>query len=118
MLRPKTYLIDIDGTIARHNDVPFIDMSPLLNSVDTLKVLRHQGHKIILVTARNEKFRERTIDNLNKCGIIFDQLVMGVTSGQRVLINDLKPNPEDENNPMAVAINVERNKGFTLEEVT
>ena len=46
---------------------------------------------------------------LAEAGIIYDQLIMNVGGGVRVLINDKKPNKDDET---AIAICVERNKGL------
>jgi len=46
---------------------------------------------------------------LEELGIVYDQLVMGLGGGPRVLINDLKPKGDD---PTAIAVNLERNKGI------
>ena len=46
--------------------------------------------------------------HLQRFGICYDVLLMGLTSGQRVLINDKKPN----RNAAALAINVDRNGGL------
>jgi len=43
---------------------------------------------IVLVTARPETYREETMKQLVKAGVCFHQLVMGVTNGMRVLIDD------------------------------
>jgi hypothetical protein len=56
--------------------------------------------------------RSRTERQLEQCGIFYDQLVMGVGGGARVLVNDLKPDEEDPNNPTAIAINIKRNTGL------
>ena len=45
---------------------------------------------------------------MRSCGIFYDQLIMGIGGGIRVVINDLKP---DENFETALAINLVRNKG-------
>ena len=46
------------------------------------------GHKIILTTGRRESLRAETEKQLQSFGIPYDILLMGVSSGHRVLIND------------------------------
>jgi hypothetical protein len=48
------------------------------------------GAHIVLVTARPEVFRELLVKSLHAHGLVYHQLVMGVTSGERVLVNDQK----------------------------
>lgn len=110
--RPPTYIIDIDGTIVRHCG----DITKQSNTSEVLpgvlnfwKNIDKKGCKIILITGRRESQRESTKTMLQKLGIFYDELIMGVTSGQRILINDLKP---DSDEPTAIAINLKRNKGL------
>ncbi len=53
--------------------------------------------------------REQTVKQLAQVGIIYDQLIMGIGGGTRVLINDLKDNSD---HLTAIAICVKRNKGI------
>ncbi len=71
-----------------------------------------KGYTIILLTGRKASMRRQTIDQLESLGIFYDELVMGAGSGQRILINDLKPRENDPCNPTALAINVKRNEGI------
>ena len=64
---------------------------------------------IILVTARKESTRAVTEGQLTGLGIAWDQLIMGLTSGERYLIND-KLEPDDRDR--AVAVNVITDGGF------
>lgn len=112
--RPKTIICDIDGTLIRHTgDIchqHLSDENLLLK--DTLTKIREwdkKGYKIILLTGRRENTRKKTEKQLTNLGILYDQLVMGVTGGVRVLINDLKPDSEE---PTAIAVNIPRNKGI------
>jgi phosphoglycolate phosphatase-like HAD superfamily hydrolase len=116
-MRPKTIILDIDGTLLRHAG----NMSRILESgtfelPGARKKLNEwdaKGYNIILMTGRRESAREFTEKQLTEAGFFWDQLIMGVGGGQRVLINDLKDDPEFGDT--AVAIQVERNKG--IEEV-
>ena len=119
MERPKTIICDIDGTLISHTTTPFDVFSEntkttLLPGVkEKIDEWDSKCYKIILLTGRKESMRAQTVDQLKKFGIYYDQLVMGVGGGARVLINDLKPNLEDPNNPTAIAVNIKRNEGLT-----
>jgi hypothetical protein len=53
--------------------------------------------------------RASTEKQLAQAGIFYDQLIMGVGGGVRVLINDDKPDGQ----AAAMCINIERNKGIS-----
>jgi hypothetical protein len=59
---------------------------------ECLKEWDIKGYRIVLLTGRRESTRAETERQLTEAGIFFDQLIMGVTGGVRVLINDCKPN--------------------------
>lgn len=111
--KPKTIFIDLDGTMVKHmhaiSEVYFNDVTLLPGVREKLNEWDSQGHKIVLVTARKESVRELTVSQLNALGIAYDQLVMGVSTGTRLMIND-KLNAEDPNR--AEAINVLTDAGF------
>ena len=114
----KTIFCDIDGTLLKHHGDLFAQITEdpeLLDGVkDKLTEWDRQGHNIVLVTGRREASREQTEAQLAAVGIFYDQLVMGLGAGERVVINDLKPN---SNNIMAHAINVKRNEGINNVDV-
>ena len=53
--------------------------------------------------------RKATVKQLEKAGIIYDQLIMGIGGGQRYLINDLKPGRDYDT---AISFNLKRDKGI------
>ncbi len=119
MDRPKTIFIDIDGTLIYHPGDRFymtaanrrVDSKFLLPGVkEKFTEWDLKGYKIILITGRRESDRVETERQLSVMGIFYDQLIMGVTGGERVLINDTKP--ADRSIATASAITVERNKGI------
>ena len=61
-------------------------------TVDKIREWDSKGYKIILTTGRKESLREVTVNQLSFAGIVYDQLVMGIGGGSRVLINDLRAN--------------------------
>jgi hypothetical protein len=118
MNRPKTIFLDIDGTIIHHgeNMVEQIagDHKLLDNAIEKLMEWERKGYNIILTTGRKESFRPRTIVMLDKFAVPYDQLVMGIGGGVRVLINDRKLNNTSDT---AIAINLTRNEGIGKIEV-
>jgi hypothetical protein len=108
----KTYLLDIDGTLIYHkdnlSDMIRGDMNLLNGTVEKLLQWRMGGHYIILTTARPEGVRAATERQLHEAGIFYDQLVMGLPTGSRVLVNDMKP----DGTLTAQAINLNRNEGI------
>lgn len=111
--KPKTVICDIDGTILKHvhRFSEIVETTPQLlpGVIDKINQWDSQGHKIILMTARKESAREITEKHLKSLGLCWDQLVMGVTSGKRVLINDKlnKKHPD-----RAISVNVNTDSGF------
>lgn len=110
---PKTLFLDIDGTLVVHNN-PHVTSQPshkmcvLDGTIEKLLDWNKKGYIIILTTGRRENSREVTIKQLQEAGIFYDQLIMGVGRGQRVIINDIKP----DGMLSAHCINVERNVGI------
>jgi len=109
----KTIICDIDGTILiqEGNCYGQLTSEPQLTEGALEKVYEWEmlNYNIILITGRKESTRKITEQQLESLGIVFDQLIMGVGGGPRVLINDLKPNKSIE---MATAFNILRNKGL------
>lgn len=79
---PKAIICDLDGTLALMNDRNPFDASccdedelnpPVAN---TLKVFAKEGYKILLVSGREDRFREPTIRFLEKYDIPYHQLWM------------------------------------------
>ncbi len=113
-VRPKTIFCDIDGTLVEHMRPDLAasvygSMNILDGTLEKINEWDKKGYNIILTTGRRESMREQTVKQLAVVGIIYDQLIMGIGGGMRVLINDLKDNSTD---PTAMAICIKRNKGI------
>ena len=112
---PKTIFCDIDGTLLQHlGDVMTNRTSPqppLPAVIDTFRAWDKAGHHIVLTTARKASERARTEEQLRAIGAVYDDLLMGLPPGPRVLINDRKP--ADGAPDTAYAINLLRNEGLT-----
>lgn len=109
----KTLFIDIDGTLLFHYGQPgqqTLLPTVVLPGVEVkLSEWEGKGYKFILVTGRKESERKLTEEQLARVGIQYDQLIMGISRGDRVIINDMKPNSND---PTAISINLVRNQGI------
>jgi len=113
MNRQKTIILDIDGTLVEHcGDISKqITKTPnlLKGTIEKLIEWDKEGCNLILLTGRRESAREETKRQLFELGIFYDQLIMGVGGGPRILINDKKLNSEKNT---AFAINLTRNSGI------
>ena len=114
----KTIFLDIDGCIFKHKgnmSTQFKDPELLPGVIEKINEWDAAGHKIILVTGRKETMRKLTEKQLEDFGIFYDQLVMGINRGERILINDKKTNTHghvDNNIKVASAIEITRNEGL------
>ena len=113
----KTILLDIDGTLLWHNgdlSTQILSECRILDGVlEKINEWNRKGYYIILTTGRKECLRELTNEQLIRQGIFYDQLIMGLPRGCRVLINDTKPDMD----VTAQAFVVERNNGLKDLEV-
>lgn len=110
--RPKTIICDIDGIIFRHwgsaEASALHDEEVLPGVKEMLLEWERKGYNVILITGRRKSARKRTKRQLNAAGIFYDKLIMGVGGGERILINDAKP----DGRKTAKAIVIDRNKGL------
>jgi hypothetical protein len=90
-MRSSTYLIDVDGTIFKKtgstND--WFNPPELLPGVkDFFQRIEKESAHIVLITARKKSCRANLENQLDLYELFYDQLIMGVTNGKRVMIND------------------------------
>ena len=95
-------------THVKNNLIFTEDRDELLPGVKDLWDTFNPEDMIILTTARPQKFKEQTIQFLNDNQIRFNHIIFDLPRGERVLVNDKKPDIDIT----AIAINVERDKGF------
>jgi phosphoglycolate phosphatase-like HAD superfamily hydrolase len=116
MTLSKTIFCDIDGVLVNHSgDVTeAFDAKVLPGVVETVREWDKKGYRIILVSGRRESMRAGTEEQLIGMGIIFDQLILGIGGGNRILINDMKLNKTD---PTCFAYNLVRNEGLSSLEM-
>lgn len=114
MGRPITRIIDIDGVLLHHYGAGSCKQWHAPNATiidgthDVLDAWEKAGDHIVLMTARPESTREELSRSLREQGIFWHQLIMGVASGLRVLINDYA----SDGQRTACALNLTRNAGI------
>lgn len=119
MSQPKSIFCDIDGTLVEHKGdiIKNYQDNPvgLTNVIQSIKQWDKLNYRIILTTGRKESTRYHTEQQLHSMGIVYDQLIMGLPNGDRVLINDKKTNGIRNT---AYAINLVRNEGMEHVDLT
>ena len=111
--KSKTIFCDLDGTLVKHSHPceaqnPELELEVLPGTHEKLDEWDTKGYHIVITTGRKESTREATIKQLQRAGILYDQLIMGFGPAVRYLINDIKPN----GTPTAYSINLDRNEGI------
>jgi hypothetical protein len=109
----KTIFSDIDGTLieqVRFEDLDANVVNVLPGVAEKMNEWYEAGHYIVLTTARPDYLRLVTTLQMEKAGIRYHQLVMGIGREERILINNnSKGEPE---NARAMAVAVGRDAGF------
>lgn len=117
----KTIFVDLDGTCFKHvgSLTRILELGVgdedhcLPGVVQAFNDWAYQGHHIVITTARPESLRDFTKRQLEAHGLFYDQLVMGIPRGPRVVINDTKPAHAGEPELVtAIGISLPRNKGL------
>lgn len=104
---PHTWLIDIDGTILKHNGHK-MGGDELLPGVRDFWSAIPKSDVIILLSARTHEEMPATLAFLDAEGIRYDHALFGMPKGERIVINDEKPGALST----AVAVNVKRDEGL------
>lgn len=107
----KTWILDLDGTIVKHNGYKLDGYDSLLPGVE--KFLANIGPEdmVIFVTSRREDVKGQTEKFLRENGIHFDHIIYNAPYGERIVVNDRKPSGLKT----AIAVNTERNISATIE---
>jgi hypothetical protein len=107
---PKTWLVDVDGVVFAHNGyLASEDETPLPGVAEFFRGLP-DGDQVVLLSAREERYRAQTERQLARWGISYSALLLGLPVGERVLINDEKP----RGLRTAWAVSVPRDAGIPL----
>jgi hydroxymethylpyrimidine pyrophosphatase-like HAD family hydrolase len=108
-----TFFVDIDGTLVQYrkfNELSTSILTPIQEVIDTINEYYDNGSHIVITTARPEEYETFTKDELEKIGVKYHQIIMGIGRGTRVVLND--KDPENPDIPRALGINLNRDLGW------
>lgn len=120
-IKPLRFCFDLDNTLVTHPIIPndYKSVEPILETINYLKKLKENGHRIIIYTARRMRTHsgnigsviadigQTTIETLKKFNIPYDELYFGKPYAH-FYIDDLMIDPKSDLN---------KNLGFYMEEV-
>ncbi len=91
----KTIFLDVDGTIFKHkgnlHDMLTQEPTVINGTLEKLHEWRKKGYYIVITTARPKSNKDLLIKQLNEAGVFFDDILVGLPCGARVVVNDEKP---------------------------
>lgn len=88
---PKTWILDVDGTLVKHNGYLLDGEDELLEGVSEFFENISDNDLVILLTARDEAYVPQLKKLMSKRGLRFDYVITNAPHGERILINDNKP---------------------------
>ena len=106
----KTWILDVDGTLLKHNGYKIDGYDTLLDGVEAFFEHLPKEDKVVLLTARKEEFLPALEEFLKENNIRYDYLLCDMPMGERILVNDRKPSGLD----MAFSVNKDRDKALNI----
>lgn len=106
----KTWILDIDGTLVKHNGYKIDGYDTLLDGVKEFFDNLSPDDKVVMLTARKEEYLEDLKKFLKENNLRYDYLLTDMPMGERILVNDRKPSGLD----MAFAVNKDRDKELSI----
>lgn len=103
---PKTWILDLDGTIVKHNGYKTDGCDSFLPGAEEFLKNIPQEDMVIFITSRAEEHRRMTERFLRTHGIRYNGIICGAPYGERILVNDRKPSGLG----MAIAVNTTRDQ--------
>jgi len=102
-------LVDLDGTIVKHNGYKEGGDKLLEGVKDFFENISEQD-VVIILTSREAKYKDETIDFLKANKIRFDHIIFDLPYGEMALINDMK----ESGMLTAYAINEKRDEPLNI----
>lgn len=108
----KTWILDLDGTIVKHNGYKTDGYDTLLPGAKEYIDNLPAEDRVVILTSRTEEYRQSTLKFLSENNIRYDEIIFNMPYGERIVVNDRKPSGLD----MAYAFNLDRDS-FELPEI-
>lgn len=103
---PKTWILDLDGTIVKHNGYKTDGCDSFLPRAEAFLKSIPQKDMVVFITSREEEYRGITERFLQAHGVRYNGIICGAPYGERILVNDRKPSGLG----MAIAVNTTRDQ--------
>ena len=103
---PKKWILVLDGTILVHDGPYIIGKDEFLPEAEEFLQSIPKKDMIIFLTARGEWEKAHTLKFLKDNHVRYDHIIFGAGQGERILINDNKP----DGLVTAVAVNTTRDR--------
>jgi len=87
----KTWILDLDGTIVKHNGYKTDGRDTFLEGAEDFLTNIPAADMVIFLTSRTDMERELTEKFLQDNRIRYDHIIYNAPYGERILINDNKP---------------------------
>lgn len=100
----KTWVMDIDGTICKHNGYKLDGHDTLLPGAKEFFDSLNPQDKVIFITSRSKEYATQTESFLKESGIHWDYILYEMPFGERILVNDRKPSGLNT----SIAVNTKR----------
>lgn len=107
----KTWILDVDGTLVKHNGYLIDGYDTLLDGVKEFFEQISPEDKVVLMTARKSEYIEDLKRFLKSNGIRYDYILSDIPTGERILVNDNKPSGLE----MAYCCNKNRDSALDIE---
>lgn len=106
----KTWILDLDGTIVKHNGYKIDGHDTLLEGIEHFLDQIVKEDVVIIVTSRTENYKQETEKFLKDNNIRYNYIIFNAPYGERIVVNDKKPSGL----LTALAINTDRDIATTV----
>lgn len=103
---PKTWILDLDGTIVKHNGYKIDGEDSFLPGAREFLQGIPETDMVMFLTSRTEEYREVTLRFLDEHKVRYNEIIFNAPYGERILVNDRKPSGL----AMAVVVNTNRDE--------
>ena len=111
---PKTWILDLDGTIVVHDGPYIMGKDQFLPGAREFLDSIPYSDVIIFLTARSTYEKEHTLRFLKENNVRYDHIIFNAGQGERIMINDMKP----DGLVTAYAVNTKRDRFCQTDFIT
>lgn len=86
-----TWILDLDGTIVKHNGYKIDGEDSFLPGADSFLKSIPEKDMIVFLTSRTDEHKDLTVEFLEKHNVRYNHIIFNAPYGERILINDDKP---------------------------